>query len=134
MPIKSSKTPLKLFPLWLLLGVGLIALVIFLSLTPKPPDLVDFTDGDKVGHALAYAALMGWFGQLYRGRWPLALFALGFVFLGVLMEYFQLWGGVRDFQYGDMGADTFGVVLGWILTASVFKGTLVWLENKLGLG
>jgi VanZ family protein len=131
--LASSKNPLRLFPLWLLVGAGLIALVIFLSLTPKPPHLVDFKMSDKLGHGLAYAALMGWFGQLYRGKLPLALFALGFVLLGVSMEYLQMWGGVRDFEYDDMLADTIGVVVGWILTASVFKDSLNWVEKRLGL-
>jgi len=129
-----SKYPLKLFPLWLFLGTGLVALVVYLSLTPKPPHLVDFTMNDKVGHALAYAVLMGWFGQLYHGKLPLALFALGFVLLGISMEYLQMWGGARDFEYADMLADTVGVVLGWILTASLFKGSLIWVEKRLGLG
>ena len=132
--LQHSKYPLKLFPFWLSVGVGLVILVVFLSLTPKPPHLVDFTMNDKVGHTLAYAVLMGWYGQLYRGQWPLALFALGFIFLGISMEFFQKWGGARDFEYADMLADSIGVVLGWILTASVFKGSLNWVERRLGLG
>jgi VanZ family protein len=128
-----SKNPLQLFPLWFALGVGLVALVIFLSLTPKPPHLVNFAMSDKVGHSLAYAVLMGWFGQLYRGKLPLALFALGFTLLGVSMEYLQWLGRVRDFEYDDMLADIIGVIVGWILTVSVFKDTLAWVEKRLGL-
>lgn len=95
---------------------------------------MNFTMGDKVGHALAYAVLTGWFGQLYRGRWPLVLFALGFILMGVAMEYLQMWGGDRDFEYADMLADTVGVVIGGLLTVSMFSGTLNWVEKRLGLG
>lgn len=132
--LRHSKNSLILFPFWLTVGVCLIALVVFLSLTPKPPHLVDFTMGDKVGHALAYAVLTGWFGQLYRGRWPLVLFALGFISLGVAMEYLQMWGGERDFEYADMLADTIGVVIGGLLTISMFRDTLNRVEKSLGLG
>jgi VanZ family protein len=131
--LRHSRNPLRLFPLWFLLGGGLVAVVVFLSLTPKPPHLAQFAFNDKVGHSLAYAVLMGWFGQLYKGRWPLAFFALVFILMGISMEYLQMWGGVRDFEYADMLADGVGVVLGWGLTTSLFKGALNGVENKLGL-
>ena len=131
--LRQAKNPLILFPFWLSVGAGLIAVVVYLSLTPKPPHLPNFAMNDKVGHCLAYAVLMGWFGQLYRGNLPLAVFALAFIFLGISMEYLQMWGGARYFEYADMLADTIGVVVGWILTASVFNGSLNWVEKRLGV-
>lgn len=111
-----SPTPaprLRYFPFWLACGWGLVALVVYLSLTPTPPELPG-EEGDKVGHLLAYAALMAWFAWLYssnRIRWACAL---GFIALGVGLEYAQGWTGYRSFSVGDMLADTAGVCLGWV--------------------
>jgi len=54
-------------PLWLVLGWAMVAVIIWLSLTPSPPK-VDFEQSDKVGHFLAYGSLMFWFAQLYIAR------------------------------------------------------------------
>ena len=54
-------------PLWLVLGWAMVAVIIWLSLTPSPPK-VDFEHSDKVGHFLAYGSLMFWFAQLYIAR------------------------------------------------------------------
>lgn len=127
----SSNKPLHWYPLWLFLGVVLIVVVIYLSLTAKPPVIVNFTFGDKVGHFLAYAALMGWFGQIFTGRLPLVFFALVFVLMGVSLEFIQGLGRYRQFEYTDMLANTVGVVLGMLLTTTVFKGSLHWVERRV---
>ena len=127
----QSHQSLRLLPLWLSLGVVLIAAVIYLSLTAKPPDMISFEFSDKVGHFLAYAVLMGWFGQIFNGRIPLFLFALGFVLMGISLEYVQGMGRHRHFEYADMAANTIGVVLGLLLTLTVFRGSLHWFEQKV---
>ena len=81
----------------------------WLSLTPSPPR-VDFTASDKVGHLLAYGALMFWFAQLYRTR---IFYALGFVAMGVGLEFLQGMGGHREADVFDMVANTLGVAAGW---------------------
>lgn len=130
---QASTVSLRLFPLWLVFGMGLIVLVIYLSLTAKPLITLSFTMGDKIGHCLAYAVLMGWFGQLFKDRWLLLFFALGFSLMGVSLEYLQGMGTHRHFEYADMAANIIGVVSGWLLTISVFRGALIWLEKRLGL-
>lgn len=129
----NSQSPpsLHLFPLWLSLGVGLVAAVIYLSLTAHPPEVVSFAFSDKVGHFLAYAVLMGWFGQIFNGRIPLFLFVIGFVFMGISLEYVQGMGHHRHFEYADMVANTIGVVLGLLLTITIFKGSFHWFEHRL---
>lgn len=94
--------------LWLAIGWGLVALVVALSLVPSPPQS-GFDQGDKVGHLLAYATLMGWFGQLYPPGWRLAL---AFVALGLVLEILQGLSGYRQASMADMLANTLGVVLG----------------------
>ncbi len=66
---------LKFKKFWLILGLGSVALVLFLSLAPDLPD-TGVPEGMKVGHVLAYSWLMLWFAQIYRStaaRYRLAI-------------------------------------------------------------
>jgi VanZ family protein len=55
---------------------------------------------------------MLWFAFLYR-RTPTRLwYALGFIAMGVAIEFIQPYTG-RDFEVADMLADALGVALGW---------------------
>ena len=55
---------------------------------------------------------MFWFAFLYR-RTPTRLwYALGFIAMGVAIEFIQPYTG-RDFEIADMLADALGVALGW---------------------
>ena len=99
-------------PFWLALGWGLVAAIVWLSLTPSPPK-VDFEQSDKVGHFLAYGTLMFWFSQLYVTRKTRLACATGFAAMGVALEFIQGWTGYRDFELYDMLANGIGVALGW---------------------
>src|SRR5438046_4145168 len=97
---------------WRTVGFGLIALVIWLSLTPQPIE-IPVENGDKLGHVAAYATLMFWFAQLdTRHRMRLA-YAIGFVMLGVALEFAQRLTDYRTFEVADMGADAVGVLSAW---------------------
>lgn len=98
---------------WLSLGWGLVLVVVYLSLTPKPPsgDMVYF--GDKIGHFLAYASLMGWWSQLDSRHCSLALL---FVLMGLALEIAQSLSGFREGDVFDMAANSMGVGLGWLAT------------------
>jgi len=94
------------------IGWALVAAILWLSLTPHPPRPVDIAGADKLEHCAAYGALMLWFAFLYR-RTPTRLgYALGFVAMGVAIEFIQPYTG-RDFEVADMLADALGVALGW---------------------
>ena len=97
---------------WLAVGWGLVAAIVWLSLTPSPPK-VDFEQSDKVGHFLAYGGVMFWFSQLYARRSAQLAYALGFAAMGVALEFIQGWTGYRSFELLDMLADGVGVALGW---------------------
>jgi hypothetical protein len=100
---------------WLMLGWFGVAAIIVVSLIPSPPT-IDLESGDKVGHMLAYATVMAWFGQVYctsSGRW---LTAMLLVCLGIALEFAQEWTGYRTFSYTDMAANSFGILLGWLLS------------------
>lgn len=87
-----------------------LAAIIWLSLTPDPPQ-VDVSQGDKLGHFAAYGALMFWFAALYPARRP--PFAIGFITLGIALEFAQGMSGYRTFDLLDMAANTLGVLAGW---------------------
>jgi len=60
--------PLKFSKIWLTLGWLLIAVVIFLSLWPKPPRPLEFEQSDKLAHCIAYMVLVLWFANIYPQR------------------------------------------------------------------
>jgi len=95
---------------WLAIAWVLVALVIYLSVTPRPVE-IPVEQGDKLGHLLAYGTVMLWFAQVYerRARWRVML---GLVLLGVALEFVQRWTGYRTFDVWDMAADAAGVLIG----------------------
>jgi VanZ family protein len=95
----------------LALGWAWVAAVVYLSLTPSPPTM-GVEGGDKLGHFIAYAVLAYWFCRFYFHRARLA-YLLGFVALGVALEFGQRATGYRSFELADMAANTLGVAAGW---------------------
>lgn len=105
-------TSLARRPLWLAIGWGLVATVTALSLAPSSGlPTVDYND--KVAHALAYFALMAWFGQIYGLRLRLILALL---LMGATIEILQGWTGYRDMSAADGFANAIGVAAGGWLT------------------
>ena len=95
--------------LWVGIGWAMVAAIVWLSLTPSPPQ-VDVAYGDKIGHLASYAVLMFWFSQLYRTR---IFYAAGFILMGVALEFVQGQLGYRGFEVADMLANALGVLAGW---------------------
>jgi len=121
---------LKLCVLWLVLGIILVATVIYLSLTSSPVDLgTNFPYEDKVEHALAYFTLMFWFAQIYHGRSERILLAVIFISMGIMLEYFQSFNPHRYAEFGDMAANTTGVILGFYLTLTNARNCLLKIER-----
>jgi len=130
-PLSAERYRFNFFLLWWLIGWGLIASVLFLSLTPSPPEILDFAFSDKLEHLFAYSVLMGWVGQLYVSTRQQITWAAGLCMMGVALEFVQGWGGYRFFDIADMVANTLGVLLGWWLTRVVFAGTLLRVDRGL---
>ena len=95
---------------YLAAGWAWAAAIVWVSLTPAPPTIDYVSHGDKAGHFLSYAVLMFWFAQLYARR---ALFAVGFIAMGVALEFAQSATGYRSFDLFDMAANALGVLAGW---------------------
>ena len=108
-----EKYELRWTATWLTIAWLLVAAVIVLSLVRVGGD--PRSQGDKVGHVLAYATLMFWFSQIYaRGRTRL-LIAAALALMGVALEIAQGFTGYRSFEYADMAANTVGVAIGWLI-------------------
>ncbi len=126
MPIQSATVR----RVWRTIGFGLVMLVIWLSLTPHPIE-IQVENGDKLGHVAVYAALMFWFAQLdTRHRMRLA-YAIGFVLLGVALEFAQRLTDYRTFEVADMGADAVGVLFAWIASPPRGPDVIGFVERVL---
>jgi VanZ family protein len=132
MPLSDNHPELKLRFLWLLIGYALMALVLYLSLTSSPVKLeMGFPYQDKLFHALAYFALMVWFAQIYHERSRRFMIAVFFILMGLMLEYLQSFDPNRFAEYGDMAANTAGVVLGFTVTLTSAKNILHSVEQHI---
>jgi len=104
----------KLRKTWLALGGLWVATVLYLSLTPTPPEPLRFWSVDKLEHALAYCLLMLWFCQVYVRRTQRLFVAGLLIALGIIVELLQEMTSYRYFEYADMLANATGVMLGWV--------------------
>jgi glycopeptide antibiotics resistance protein len=56
---------------------------------------------------------MFWFCVLYRSLRLRALYAAGFIAMGIALEFVQGWLGYRSFEVLDMGANAAGALAAW---------------------
>lgn len=97
------------------------AALVWLSLTPSPPDPgIEF--GDKLGHFAAYALLMFWFGALCSRRSARVGYALLWISLGIALEFAQGMTAYRSFELADMAANALGVLTGALASLILPRG------------
>ncbi len=121
------------FAAWRAIAWSGVALLLWLYVTPRPPEL-DVEQGDKLQHLAAYAVLTFWFVQLApdrAGRWRSAAALAGF---GVVMEFVQLATGYRTFSAADMAANTAGVAVGLALGPPRLPNLPELLARRLARG
>ena len=119
--------------LWLIIGYLMIAVVVYLSLTSNPVDVdTGLPYEDKLFHLLAYFALTFWFIQIYHIKHHVYMWAVVFICLGVLLEYLQGYDANRYSEFGDMIANTLGVMIAFALSATQLRFVLVKFEQLLG--
>ena len=123
-------TDLRFRGFWLALGWLMVAATLALSLMPHPPQVLRFDHADKLEHAVTFAGLMLWFGQLVvaAGRPRAAALLLG---LGIAIEILQSFTPTRQFEFADMGADAVGIVFGWVLLGTPLGRLLGGIEQIL---
>ena len=122
--------PTKITGYWQAAGWLGVGLIIFLSLTPAPPQ-IDIENGDKLGHLAAYGLVTLWFAQPYTGLRQRIWLAIGMVALGIAMEYAQRATGYRTFEVADMVADALGVAIGWLAAPPRLPNLLSWVEKRI---
>ena len=128
----DSEPGLRYRKIWLIIGWGLVALVVFLSVTSFPPQIdIDIVFLDKLEHFFAYSVLMGWFGQFYHSTKARMVWFASFVAMGIFLEIIQGLGGVRYFEYADMAANATGALIGWVLTRGGGGHLLRRFEQRL---
>ncbi len=115
--------------LWLLVGCLLIAAIFYLSLSSIRMPIPQFNNIDKFMHFMAYLALMGWFVQLFHHRYGRLFVALGFIAMGVCIEFLQALNPIRHFDVLDMLANTIGVTLAWLAGFTWMETILICLEK-----
>lgn len=131
--VARAASELNHFALWRVLGWLLVLFVILVSLLPVPQQMQETGISDKWAHTVAYFGLTFWFGQLYAGR-ALAVYALGFAVMGIVLELLQGFTGYRSLELLDMAANTAGVLLGllliWLGLTGVFRIVEAMLFGK----
>ena len=121
----------KYAKLWLTLGWLLAAVIIFLSLWPKPPQPFEFEQSDKLSHVIAYMILMLWFANIYPRRSSQLQLSLGFFVMGVCLEFLQGMTEYRTFAYADMLANGLGILLALYLAKTRLATYLLRLDTRL---
>lgn len=97
---------------WIAVGWLLVIFVIWITLTPKPPNELEIIPHlDKTGHFLAYALLTSWFAAVLSGRRWLTSLTIVFIIMGGVLEILQGFTG-RDPSWFDWLIDMGGAVLG----------------------
>jgi VanZ family protein len=118
---------LRFTRLWIGVGTLLILFVIAASVVSVPG--TGLMLHDKLLHTLAYAALMGWFAQIYRHDLTRLMLVVGLIAMGVGIEFLQGAVPSRKFELLDMVANTSGVILAWALAYTWFGNVLGWIES-----
>jgi VanZ family protein len=100
-------------------GVAILALAAFIivsSLSPQPIVTIE-TLSDKAGHGLAYFSLaLLASGITAPGRLRLAM--LRCFLLGAALELAQAqWTAERQAEWGDLAANTAGILVAWLISA-----------------
>jgi VanZ family protein len=91
--------------------IACAATILWLALSPNPPNPAGLFDLDKVNHVGAFfvLSLLADYSYLARGALvPKGMALLGF---GLLIEGLQYWVGYRYFEVSDLIADGGGIVL-----------------------
>lgn len=115
--------------LWIGVGVLLVMTVTIGSVVSLPTTVKAVMLHDKLLHTFAYAAMMGWFAQIYRHDLTRLVLVIGLIALGIAIEFVQGTTAYRQFDVLDMVANTSGVVLAWALAYTWVGNVLVWAEN-----
>ncbi|WP_353569904.1 VanZ family protein [Candidatus Albibeggiatoa sp. nov. BB20] len=111
-------------PLWLAIAWSLVLAICILSLIP-PIDTVIQTVShiDKLEHFTAYFIIMFWFSLLYPTKKGRLICLIGFLSMGMGLEFLQSFTSTRHADGMDMIANALGVFIAWFISQQYFKPT-----------
>jgi VanZ family protein len=113
---------------WVSLGVLIMLWILWMALTPDPGITLAFPYGDKLLHATTFCCLMGWWGNVYRGRRPRGWAALGCLAFGIFIEFAQWLEPPRDADAWDVFADGTGILMALLLLRTRLASVLAAVE------
>lgn len=125
-----NKILLQHLKLWKGIGYLLVGIVIVLSVVSPSSNPELFRINDKVGHFLAYFALMGWFAQ-YHERADYKYLAIIFIGQGIALEIVQTFLPDRMGDLFDILTNTTGVLMAWYLAKTPFGRLLLRFEAQI---
>ncbi len=132
---KYLRTPpcthaLRLFPLWLAIGVALLLTIGWFSLAHLHVPQVHLHHGDKLVHFFAYLVVAGWFTQLFCKK-TLLFCLLLLIGYGSMLEVLQSLVPYRSFDYWDMLANSLGIASAGLASQFIKLNGLDLVERKL---
>ena len=91
--------------------IACAATILWLALSPNPPNPDGLFDLDKVNHIGAFLVLSLLADYSYLARSALVLKGIVLLGFGLLIEGLQYWVGYRYFEIADLVADGGGILL-----------------------
>ena len=91
--------------------IACAAAILFLALSPNPPNPAGLFDLDKVNHVVAFFVLSLLADYSYLARSALAQKGIALLGFGLLIEGLQYQVGYRYFEIADLVADGGGILL-----------------------
>ena len=91
--------------------VACAVLILWLALSPNPPNPAGLFDLDKVNHVVAFFVLSLLADYSYLARSALVPKGMALLGFGLLIEGLQYWVGYRYFELADLVADGGGILL-----------------------
>ena len=91
--------------------IASVATILWLALSPNPPNPAGLFDLDKVNHVGAFFVLSLLADYSYLARSAVVPKGMALLGFGLLIEGLQYWVGYRYFEVSDLIADGGGIIL-----------------------
>jgi hypothetical protein len=127
--ISVRKSELAYQRLWLAIGISLVLVLVYGSLTPARA-LPPIGGSDKFWHAATYFVVMGYFAQVFAAVRTRLLIATALIALGVTIEFIQPYVN-RHFDWFDALANGLGVALALPVSLSPLGSVLRDVDHRL---
>lgn len=121
--------PLRYYRLWLVIGIGLLLFVAYMSLIPSRVGIGDIENSDLFLHLLAYAVITGWFQQILR-RQAMITVAVTMLLYGGALELAQYFIPAREPHWSDFFANAAGVLSATLINTTRIRETLLLIEEN----